>query len=292
MNDFYRKEIFETTRTALITGASRGFGLLTTVTLARRGWHVLATMRDLNRRDRLESAARAAGVLEQIEFHTLDVTDLQQISVLASQVEKRPSPLHAIVNNAGFALPGFAEDVTDGELRRQLDTNFFGAAAVTRAFLPQLRRQRFGHVAMISSISGRIAFPGLGSYAASKFALEGWSEALRLEMKPLGIHVVLVEPGSFRTEIRDRNVGLPAGLLDPLSPNAARATRWHSRVHGDTRRADPQVVADKIASILANPRPRPRYIVGKDAALGLVLRLLLPWRLLERLIIKGTGMDQ
>src|SRR5947209_1215378 len=172
-------------RTALITGASSGFGLLTSLTLAQRGWRVLAAMRDLNRSDRLETAAHETGVRERLEFHQLDVTEPDQIAALASLVEKRQAPLHAIINNAGFVVPGLAEDTTDAELRRQLDTNFFGATAVTRAFLPQLRRQRFGHIVMISSISGRMGFPGLGNYAASKFALEGWTEALRFEMKPL-----------------------------------------------------------------------------------------------------------
>src|SRR5579871_3895666 len=116
-------------RIALITGASSGFGLLTTVTLARNGWRVLATMRDLNRRDRLETAAREAGVLERIEFLQLDVTSPDQIAALAAAVASRT--VHALINNAGFALPGFAEDVSDAELRKQLDTNFFGAAAVT-----------------------------------------------------------------------------------------------------------------------------------------------------------------
>ncbi len=192
-------------KTALITGASSGFGLLTSVALARRGWRVLATMRDLNRRDKLEAAARDAGVLERIECLPLDVTNADQIAAIADLIAKRGEPLHALVNNAGFAVPGFAEEVTDAELREQLDTNFFGAAAMTRALLPTMRRQGFGHVVMVTSISGRLGFPGVSSYAASKFALEGWTETLRYEMASLGIQVVLVEPGSFDTDIWTRN---------------------------------------------------------------------------------------
>ena len=118
-------------KVALITGASSGIGLLTSVTLAKRGWRVLATMRDLGRKTLLEDATRSAGVLERIEIHALDVTKANQIAALADLIGKRPAPLHAIVNNAGFALPGFADDVTDAELRQQFDTNFFGAAAAT-----------------------------------------------------------------------------------------------------------------------------------------------------------------
>jgi len=277
-------------RIAFITGASSGFGLLTSVTLARRGWRVLATMRDLNRRDRLETAARDAGILDRIEFLQLDVTRADQISTLADIIAGRT--IHALINNAGFAVPGFAEDVSDAELRKQLDTNFFGAASVTRAFLPHLRRQGFGHVLMITSVSGRMAFPGLSSYAASKFALEGWTEALRYEMKPLGIQVVLVEPGSFDTDIWSRNARPAAGLLDPASPNAARAALWRHKVEHDIHRADPQVVADTIARILDDPRPRLRYLIGRDAHMGLMMRRLLPRPLFERFIIKASAMDR
>lgn len=279
-------------RTALITGASSGFGLLTSVTLARRGWRVIATIRDLNRRDRLEAAARQAGILDRIEVHQLDVTLPAQIATLAAVIASRPGPLNAIINNAGFALPGFADDVSDTELRQQFDTNFFGAAAVTRAFLPQLRRQGFGHIVMVSSVSGRMAVPGLGSYAASKFALEGWTEALRLEMQPLGIRVVLVEPGSFETDIWTRNAVPAASLLDPASPNASRVTRWRSKLENDVHRADPQAVANLIARILDKPKPRLRYAIGKDARLGLLLRRILPSSLFERFLIKATGLNR
>ena len=276
--------------TALITGASSGFGLLTTITLARRGWRVLATMRDLNRRDRLEAAARQANVLDRIEFLQLDVTCPDQIAALPATLGQRT--LNALINNAGFAVPGFAEDTTDAELRGQLETNFFGAASVTRAFLPLLRRQGFGHIVMITSVSGRMALPGLGSYAASKFALEGWTEALRFEMKPLGIQVVLVEPGSFDTDIWRRNARPTAGFLDPASPNAARAALWRHKVQNEIRRADPQAVVDTIARILDNPRPRLRYVIGMDAHIGLMMRRLLPSSLFERFIINISGLNR
>jgi NAD(P)-dependent dehydrogenase (short-subunit alcohol dehydrogenase family) len=278
-------------KTALITGASSGFGLLTTVTLARRGWRVLATMRDLARREKLEAAATFAGVLERIEFHALDVTNAEQIAALSATIAQRESPLNALVNNAGFAMAGFAEDVTDAELRRQFDTNFFGAAAVTRAFLPQMRKQGSGHIVMVTSISGRTGFPGVSSYAASKFALEGWTETLRFEMKAPGIQVSVVEPGAFETDIWTRNAALAAGLSDPASANAGRVEQWRSRIQKEQKRADPQVVADTIVAILENPRPKLRYVVGKDAKMALTLRKILPWSVFERMIVKMTGMD-
>lgn len=278
-------------RAVLITGASSGFGRLTSITLAKRGWHVIATMRDLGRRALLEDAAQAAGVLERIEVHALDVTHAEQLVSLTGFIEERKVPLDAIVNNAGFAVPGFADDVTDAELRHQFDTNFFGAAAVTRAFLPQLRRQGFGHIVMVSSVSGRMGFAGVSSYSASKFALEGWSESLRFEMKPLGIQVVLIEPGAFETDIWTRNAKLSAGLQSPDSPNAGRIEGWRKRITGDQKRANPQVVADTIAAVLDDPRPKLRYVVGKDAKAGLLMRKVLPWSVFERLIIKAAGLE-
>jgi len=271
-------------RTALITGASSGFGLLTTITVAKRGWRVLATMRDLTRRTELEAAAQAAGVLERIEIHALDVTDAGQIAGLAELVAARNSQLDAVVNNAGFAMAGFADDVSDAELRSQFETNFFGAVAVTRAFLPQFRRQGAGHIVMVSSISGLMGFPGIGCYAASKFALEGWSESLRFEMTPLGIQVVLVEPGSFETDIWTRGAIISEGTLNAQSPNAFRIARWRAKLDSGKPKANPQVVADGIAAILENPRPKLRYVYGKDAKMGLWLRRLLPFGLFERVL--------
>ena len=276
-------------KTALITGASSGFGLLTTIALARRGWRVLASMRNLERSGKLEEAARAAGVLDRIEFHLLDVTKAEQIAHLAAKLAAWGDPLHALVNNAGFALPGFAEDVTDAELRDQFETNFFGAAAVTRALLPVMRRQGFGHVVMVSSISGRVGFPGIASYAAAKFALEGWSETLRYEVKTAGIQVVLVEPGSFQTDIWTRNAKLTAGLSDPKSPHAGRVAGWRARVDGQ-KKADPQVVADLIVKIVETPRPRLRYAVGVDARMALAMKVILPRAVFEGMLMKASGM--
>jgi NAD(P)-dependent dehydrogenase (short-subunit alcohol dehydrogenase family) len=280
-------------KAVLITGASSGFGLLTSVTLAKRGWRVLATMRDVGRREKLESAARSAGVLERIEVLALDVTDAEQIAGIAELVGRREEPLHALMNNAGFAVPGFAEEVTDAELREQFETNFFGAAALTRAILPQMRRQGFGHVVMMSSISGRTGFPGVSSYVASKFALEGWTETLRYEMAALGIKVAIVEPGSFETDIWTRNAKLTAKMSDAASPNAARQARWQSRIEANAKnRANPQEVADLIARVLETPEPKLRYVIGRDARMALLMRKVLPAGVFERLMVKLSGLDK
>ena len=142
-------------RTALITGASSGFGLLTALTLARHGWQVVATMRDTTRACRLLTAADRASCRDRLEVLPLDVTSTEQIKALAQELTNRKSSLDALVNNAGFAVAGFADDVSDAELRQQFDTNFFGAVNLTRALLPIMRRQGFGHIVMVSSVSGR-----------------------------------------------------------------------------------------------------------------------------------------
>jgi NAD(P)-dependent dehydrogenase (short-subunit alcohol dehydrogenase family) len=298
-------------RTALITGSSSGFGRLTALTLAKHGWNVLATMRDLSRQDSLLDAARALGLLDRIEILPLDITDHAQVNQLAATLAARAVPLDAIVNNAGFAMAGFAEDVSDAELRRQFDTNFFAHAEVTRAFLPQLRRQGFGHLVFVSSISGEVGFPGVSSYAASKHALEGWAESLRLELKPLGIQVALVEPGSFETNIWTRGAVLSErsgqGMLqqqaamstdqaqspqDAQSPNAARMARLGHSVLKAKKRPDAQIVAHRIAKILESPRPRLRHIVGLDAHLALLLHRFLPWKIYEKILLRASGLDR
>jgi|WetSurMetagenome_2_1015567.scaffolds.fasta_scaffold31601_2 NAD(P)-dependent dehydrogenase (short-subunit alcohol dehydrogenase family) len=281
-----------TERTALITGASSGFGLLTAVTLAKRDWHVIATMRNLARREKLEAAALDAGVLDRIEFLALDVTDNAQIAEVAATIAARTALLDALVSNAGFAVGGFAEDVSDAELRRQFDTNFFGATAVVRAFLPQFRRQGEGHIVMTSSISGRMGFPGVSSYVASKFAVEGWAETLRMEMKSLGIQVALVEPGSFETSIWSSGRVISKQSQDPHSPNATRTQRLLSRMENGKPKANPQIVADGIAAILASPHPRLRNVFGRDARIALLLKHLLSASLVERLFIKASGIGE
>jgi NAD(P)-dependent dehydrogenase (short-subunit alcohol dehydrogenase family) len=230
-------------------------------------------------------------VLERLEFHALDVTNLEQVAALATAVAARHPRVDAVINNAGFAMAGFAEDITDAELRQQFDTNFFGAAAVTREFLPQLKRQGSGHIIMVSSISGRNGFPGVSSYSASKFAMEGWSETLRLELKSLGIQVVLVEPGAFETDIWTRNATISERTLNVHSPNAARVERWRQAITSTKKRPDPQMVADGIAAILDVPHPRLRYLFGNDAKMAMIFRRMLPWSAFERLMIKFSGID-
>lgn len=272
---------------ALVTGSSSGIGLLTSVELARAGFQVVATMRDLARRELLDQAAMAAGVSSRIDVRRLDILESDSIPELVAQLDRDYGRLDVLVNNAGFAMAGFCEDLLIDELRRQFDTNFFGHVAVTKAVLPIMRRQRGGHIIMVSSIGGRVAAPVIGAYDASKFALEGWSESLRVETRSLGIRVVLVEPGSFQTDIWQRNVRIGSYAMERSSPNHERGARF-SEVVKKVRKADPLPVAKLIARIARDPNPRLRYRIGFDAHLQFWLRSLLPWKVYERIVIRAT----
>src|SRR5215831_7306017 len=173
-------------KVAVITGASSGFGLLTAVEMASAGFRVVATMRDLSRRENLDQAVAAARVGEALEVRGLDVTSFDQLPEFAQGVVRDYGHIDVLVNNAGFAVGGFAEDVRLEELRLQFETNFFGAVAMTNAVLPVMRQQRSGHILQISSIGGLQGAISISSYSASKHALEGWTESLRLEVGSLG----------------------------------------------------------------------------------------------------------
>lgn len=272
---------------ALVTGSSSGIGLLTAVELARAGFRVVASMRDLGRRARLDEAATAAGVARQIDLRRFDITEFERIGDFVAQLERDYGRLDVLINNAGFAVAGFAEDLLLKELRQQFETNFFGSVAVTKAVLPIMRRQRSGHIILVSSIGGRVSAPVIGAYDASKFALEGWGESLRIETRSLGIRVVLVEPGSFQTDIWERNVRVGSYALNRSSPNHERGARF-SEVVKKVRKANPLPVAKLIARIAQAPNPRLRYRVGFDAHLQFWLHTLLPWNIYEKLVIRAT----
>jgi NAD(P)-dependent dehydrogenase (short-subunit alcohol dehydrogenase family) len=275
---------------AVISGASSGFGLLTAVELAKSGFHVVASMRDLGRRENLDQAAANARVSDQIQVKRLDVTEFDSIPGFIDQVVKEHGRIDALINNAGFAVAGFAEDLTLEEIREQFETNFWGHVAMTKAALPIMRHQRSGHVIMISSIGGLHGAISISSYNASKFALEGWSEALRLEVNALGIKIVLVEPGSFQTDIWTRGAKIGQKAFDGSSNNRERGQRMRDRVQAMPKR-DPKPVAELVARIAQDPNPRLRYLIGPDAHIQLWLKRLLPWKWHEKLVARLLKID-
>jgi NAD(P)-dependent dehydrogenase (short-subunit alcohol dehydrogenase family) len=278
------------TKIAVITGSSSGIGLLTAVELAKGGFQVVATMRDLARREKLDQAASAAGVRPYIDIRRLDVTEFELIEPFVEKLVRDYSRVDVLINNAGFAVAGFAEDLTVGEIRSQFETNFFGQVAMTKAVLPTMRQQRSGHIIMVSSISGLHGAFSISSYSASKFALEGWTESLRMELNSLGIKVVLVEPGSYETDIWTRNARIGKKTLDGTSPNRERGQKMRDRVQAIPKR-DPIIVAHAIARIAQDPSPRLRYIIGPDARIQLWLKRALPWKWHEKLIAHFLKVD-
>ena len=274
---------------AVVTGSSSGIGLMTTVELALNGYRVVATMRDLGRRARLEEAAQKAGAHERLDLRRIDITEIDSLAEIINGIVRDHGRIDVLVNNAGFGTGGFAEDMSLAELRQQLETNFFGNVAMTKAVLPVMRAQRSGHIIQITSVAGRMAAPLLGAYAASKFALEGWSEALRIEVHSLGIRVVLVEPGDYDTDIWDRNVVIARQALDPNSPNKERSQRFVEFVKSRaSKRRDPREVARLVVRIAKDSNPKLRYVIGPDAKTQLLWRALLPWRRYERMMAKVT----
>ena len=280
-------------KVALVTGSSSGIGLLTAVELALNGYRVVATMRNLETRGRLEEAAHKAGVRDRLDLRRLDITEFDSLPGAVDAIVRDHGRVDVLVNNAGFSVAGFAEDMTLAELRHQLETNFFGNVAMTKAVLPVMRAQKSGHIITVTSVAGRLGQPLLSAYCASKYALEGWNESVRIETHSLGIRVVLVEPGSYDTDIWTRNVKVAAGALDPASPNKERSQRFVEFVKNSAKhRRDAREVARLIVRIARDPNPKLRYLIGTDAKVQVWLKRIVPWRKYERMIAKTVKIDQ
>jgi NAD(P)-dependent dehydrogenase (short-subunit alcohol dehydrogenase family) len=280
----------QTHKTAIVTGSSSGFGLLTAVELAKAGFRVIASMRDLGRRELLDKAANSAGVGANIDIRQLDITNFAEMAEVVERVMRDYGRIDVLLNNAGFAVAGFIEDLKLEEIRLQFETNFFGHVALTKAVLPVMRQQRSGHIIMVSSISGLHGSPTISSYSASKHALEGWSESLRIEVNSLGIKVVLVEPGSFQTDIWTRNARIAQKAFDGTSLNRERGERMRNRIQ-QLPKKDPIAVARLIAHVAQDPDPKLRYVIGNDAHVQLWLKRLLPWKWHEKLIARALKID-
>jgi NAD(P)-dependent dehydrogenase (short-subunit alcohol dehydrogenase family) len=265
--------------TALVTGASSGIGQACAVHLVRSGWRVLAGVR------------RAGDAPEGTEEVLLDVTDGEQIRAAAGLVDQ----LDGLVNNAGIAIAAPVEFVPPEELRHQLEVNLVGQVAVTQAFLPALRHAR-GRIVFMGSIAGKSALPFLSPYAASKHALEALADSLRLELRPFGIHVSIVEPGTIKTAIwarsaerADELIAASDGQLGELYGERMAAFRENALKRGAAG-APAQKVAKVVLEALTADRPHTRYLIGRDARLRAGFERLpdrLRDRIYERVLLKG-----
>ncbi|REK07438.1 MAG: SDR family NAD(P)-dependent oxidoreductase [Planctomycetota bacterium] len=265
-------------RVVLVTGASSGIGQACALHLAERGFRVFGTSRQVS--------GEAEGPLERVP---MDVDDDASVDSGVAAVLEKAGRLDAVINNAGYSLAGPVEDTTIAEAKAQLETNFFGVLRVCRAVLPTMREQRHGYIINISSLAGVFGLPFAGLYSASKFALEGMSESLRFETRPHGIHVVLVQPGDFRTRITQRRRIAGAGHVSEAY--RAMFARFHARQERDEAGAPtPEPIARLVERILNHPRPRLRYPIGLASQRIVVpLKSYLPQRVFEWLSWKLLG---
>jgi NAD(P)-dependent dehydrogenase (short-subunit alcohol dehydrogenase family) len=255
-----------TTKVALVTGASSGFGRLIAETLAREGFTVSATMRDVKGRNAAatrelqELAQRESLALHVVE---LDVTDDASVGRAASEVLKKCGRIDVLVNNAGYGIMDLAETVTIAQAQRQFDTNFFGVMRMNRAVLPAMKRQGSGLLLHVSSGAGRLAIPGMAFYCASKFAMEALAEVYRYELAPLGIDSVVIEPGAYATPIMEKlEKGEDPARKSGYGEVAEVPARLQARI--GSSRANPQEIADKVLQIIETPagQRQLRYRVG------------------------------
>lgn len=275
--------------TVLVTGASRGIGRTTALLLAQQGWDVVAGVR---KEDDGNDLAKAGG--ERIRPVVLDITDASTVDALDDVL---PDRLDALVNNAGIVVGGAVETVGIDDLRRQLEVNVVGQVAVTQKMLPKIRAAK-GRIVFVSSLSGRISTPMTGVYNASKFALEALADALRLELRPWHIPVVLVEPAQTDTD-------LWRAAMDVLEQEVARLSPHHRALYAGhiegQRKSIPRSqkmaspaggVAATIGKALTTARPKARYVVGAGPKVMAATVGLLPSRLRDSVLAGATGVPR
>jgi NADP-dependent 3-hydroxy acid dehydrogenase YdfG len=246
-------------RVWFITGASTGFGRLLAEKTLRDGHKVVAT-------------ARKPEQIANLGYHysdrclvlPLDVTNQAQVDSAVEQTIARFGRVDVLVNNAGYGVAGAIEEVSEAEFMPMFETNVFGLLRVTRAFLPQLRKQRSGHILNLSSIGGLLASPGLGYYSSTKFAVEAISESLAAELAPLGIRVTIIEPGPFRTDFLGRSSVLAEKLIADYDNTAGNMRKYFAENDGK-QRGDPHRAVQAMIRVVESPNPPLRLLLGASA---------------------------
>jgi NAD(P)-dependent dehydrogenase (short-subunit alcohol dehydrogenase family) len=249
------------TKTWFITGASRGFGRQWATAALRRGDHVAATARDSGT---LQALAQEFG--DAVLALALDVTDREAVFTTVARAHEHFGVLDVVVNNAGYGHFGMIEEISEREARDQIETNLFGALWVTQAALPLLRSQGGGHILQVSSVGGVSAFPSLGIYHASKWAIEGLSQALAREVADFGIHVTLIEPGPFATDWGGASARHSV-QLEAYSPAHEAMGAFRASMRGSL--GDPGATAEAVLRIVDADEPPLRAFLG-SGALGMV----------------------
>jgi NAD(P)-dependent dehydrogenase (short-subunit alcohol dehydrogenase family) len=242
-----------------ITGASSGFGRLLAEHLLALGANVVATARRPDTLNDLTTKFAAS-----VQVLALDVTKPDQVDAAVKDALARFGHVDVLVNNAGYGLTGAIEEVTEKEFMPMFETNVFGLVTMTKALLPQFRERRTGNIVNLSSIGGLIGLPGWGYYNATKFAVEGLSEALATEVGPLGIHVTIIEPGPFRTEFLGTSGKMAKDPISDYAPTAGKTREYFESQNGK-QAGDPQKAVEAIVAAVSAPKPPLHLLLGKLA---------------------------
>jgi len=252
-------------RVALITGCSSGIGYETALMLGRNGFRTFATMRNTKKSDSLQEIIRKEGL--DVSIQQLDVNDNASIENTINNIKNEANRIDILINNAGFGLVGFFEDLTLDEIRDQFETNFFGVLNITKKIIPIMRLQKSGTIINISSGAGQVGFPGISAYVSTKFAIEGFSESLTYELLPYGIKVVIIEPGVIKTNFF-RNCKVSEHSVKKNSTYSPSLDKFQKNMEIMQEHAtSPTDVAKVIIQVLGNSEPKQRYIVGNDVAM-------------------------
>ena len=275
-----------TTRSILITGCSSGIGLDAARGLKARGWRVFATCRQEADCDRLRA--------EGLESFRLDYADEASVAAAVAEVVARTEGrLDALYNNGAFTCPGAVEDLPRGALREIFETNLFGYHDLTRRVIPLMRAQGYGRIVNCSSVLGLVGLTWRGAYVATKFAMEGLTDVLRIEMKGTGIEVILIEPGPIATKIRENAIPHFEQWIDWEQSArreqyvSLRGRLYDKKTKKDTFELGPEAVTAKLIRALEDRRPKPRYYVTTPTYAMGFLRRVLPTRALDWLIARG-----
>ncbi|WP_260985136.1 oxidoreductase [Bacillus pumilus] len=272
-------------RTAIVTGANSGFGKLITIGLAKQGYTVIAGVRQEANAKKLAEEIEHASLSEAIHIAALDVTDTQSIQAFQKKLHTY-APITLLVNNAGTAYAGFAEEVPVDTYRQQFNVNVFGVMEVTQAVLPFMTNG--AKIFNMSSISGLMGMPALSPYVSSKFALEGYTESLRIELASFGIQAALIEPGSFQTNIWHTSMNEHMVLPEEGSKYIHLYQKMMTHINAQkSNYGDPREVADLVIRLAEKKRLKKlRYPIGKGVRLSFTAKQLLPWNMWEKIILR------
>ena len=278
-------------KSVFITGATDGLGRATAILLAQRGYRVFAGGRSAEKRSQLDALAREKGYA--LETLALDVCDEASVQSAVSQVLQKSAGIDVLFNNAGINISAAVEDLRLADWRQQFETNFFGVLRVTQAVVPHMRERRQGRIIMMSSVSGFVTAPTQGAYSSSKFALEAMSNALRLELFPFNVQVVLIEPGYITTGIQQASMDLSRPYLEKVSsgPYAPLYKRFLESVTKSraASEATPEDCARVILQAIEAPNPKVRYTVTRLAVVAKWLNRLLSDKMVDAIFRRRFG---